>query len=418
MKLSRLLTTSLLAGSLGLLAACDGQTPQAQAQAAPPAPPVSVAKVIHQKITEWDEFTGRLEAPESVSLRPRISGYIESVSYKEGALVKEGDVLFTIDNAPFNAEVKRLTAELSDVQSQLKLAQSSYNRAEGLNSSNAISKEDLDSRSAELDQAKARLRSVAAALDVAKLNLGYTKVTAPISGRVSNALETKGNYVTAGDSLLTTIVSVERVYAYFDADEQTYLKYLKLEKDGSRPSARDNQNPVYMGLANDADYPHEGYVDFIDNQINPATGTIRGRAVFENLDGQFMPGMFARLKLIGSAPYEGILISDKAISTDLKTKFVLVIDEQNTAQYRPIVLGEKLNGLRIVKSGLTPEDRIVVNGLQRVRPGSPVAPTEVPMADESTLQALQAQQSRVDLATERTSLVDAKSNASNNVVGG
>lgn len=416
MKLSQLLAASLLASSMGLLAACSNEE-QSQAQHTPQLPPISMATVINERITEWDEFTGRLEAPESVALRPRISGYIESVSYKEGALVQEGDVLFTIDDAPFNAEVQRLTAELADVQSQLKLAKSSYKRALGLNSSNAISKEDLDSRSAELEQAKARLRSVAAALDVAKLNLDYTQVTAPISGRVSNALETKGNYVTAGSSLLTSIVSVDRVYAYFDADEQTYLKYLKLEKDGSRPSARDTQNPVYMGLANDSDYPHKGYIDFIDNQINPATGTIRGRAVFENLNGQFMPGMFARLKLIGSAPYEGILITDKAISTDLKTKYVLVIDEQNTAQYRPVVLGEKLNGLRIVKSGLAPEERIVVNGLQRVRPGSPVAPTEVPMADQSTLQALQAQQSRVDLAIQHTS-VDTKPSTNYEVVGG
>lgn len=417
MKFSRQLAISFFAGSLYLLAAC-GESPQSQAQGGPPpAPPVSVAKVIQHKITEWDEFTGRLEATESVSLRPRISGYIDSVTFTEGTLIKEGEVLFTIDSDAFDAEVNRLSAELADEQSQLQLAKSSYKRALGLNNTNAISKEDLDSRSAELDQAKARVRSVAAALDAAKLNLSYTKVTAPIAGRVSRAVQTKGNYVSAGSSLLTTIVSVDRMYAYFDTDEQTYLKYLQLEQQGTLPSTRYGKNPVYLGLANESDHPHEGYVDFIDNQIDTSTGTIRGRAVFENDNGQFVPGMFARLKLIGSAPYDAILISDKAIATDLKTKFVLVVDDQNTAQYRSIILGEKINGLRIVKSGLTAEDRIVVNGLQRVRPGSPVAPSEVPMADDETLQALQSQQSRVDHAVKETSLADGKTNADAGIGG-
>jgi len=326
-------------------------------------------------------------------------------------------VLFQIDAKPFKAEVNRLTAELADAKSRLKLAQSSYKRANELSSNKAISEELFDSRSAELEQAKARLRSVSAALDVAKLNLGYTKVKAPISGRVSSALITKGNLVSAGDTLLTTVVSVDKVYAYFDADEQTYLKYMKLAKEGSRPSSRDVINPVYLALANDEGYPHEGYVDFVDNQINPSTGTIRGRAVFDNAEGNFIPGMFARLKLVGSASYQGILIDDKAINTDLKNKYVLVIDQENNAQYRPVVMGEKLNGLRIIKSGLAAGDKIVVNGLQRVRPGAPTVPSEVPMAEQVILDKLQAQQQRIDNTTQRLTFNEQTENA-NEVVGG
>lgn len=413
MELNRLFKASLLLGSLSLLSACGDET---QIQSAPPAANVSVAPVIHQRITEWDEFTGRLEAPESVSLRPRISGFIDSIAFKEGSLVNAGDVLFNIDSRPFNAEVRRLTAELEEAKSRLNLAKSSYKRANELSSKNAISIETFDSRAADLEQANARLRSVTAALEVAKLNLGYTKITAPISGRVSRAMITKGNLVAAGNTLLTTIVSVDKVYAYFDADEKTFLKYMQLAKDGTRPSSRDGKNPVYMSLANEADYPHEGYIDFIDNQVNPTTGTIRGRAVFDNNQGDFIPGLFARIKLIGSAPYEGILINDKAINTDLKNKFVLVLDKDNNVQYRAIEMGEKLNGLRIIKSGLSPNESIVVNGLQRVRPGSPTTPTVVPMTDQATLDLLQAQQSRVDDTTAR--LTRLTNESANDVVGG
>jgi multidrug efflux system membrane fusion protein len=377
---------------------------------------VSVATVIHQRITEWDEFTGRLSAPESVALRPRVSGFIESVTFVEGSLVKAGDPLFIIDPRSFKAEVRRLQAELADASSQLTLAQSSYQRANKLTSNNAISVEVFDNRAAEFEQAKARKRSVGAALEIARLNLGYTTVTAPISGRVSRAEITAGNLVTSGQSLLTSIVSVNRVYAYFDADEQTYLKYLKLAKAGTRPSSRDVRNPVYLSLANESDFPHEGYIDFVDNQVNPATGTIRGRAVFDNPDGQFIPGLFARIRLIGSASYDGILIDDKAIGTDLSNKFVLVLDENNVAQYRAVTLGEKLNGLRIIKSGLAATETIVVNGLQRVRPGSAVTPETVEMANQASLDKLSALQQRVDASMKHLMVVQGKS--SHVVVGG
>jgi multidrug efflux system membrane fusion protein len=411
----QLLTSAILISLLSLLVACDSQP---QSQYTPQAPAVSVANVISERITEWDEFTGRLEAPQSVSLRPRISGYIESIQFKEGSLVNAGDVLFKIDDAIFKAEVERLTATLADVSSQLKLAKSSYTRANELSSNKAISQELFDSRSAELEQAHARLRSTSAALEVAKLNLSYTQVKAPISGRVSRALMTKGNLVKAADTLLTTLVSVGKVYAYFDADEQTYLKYMKLAKEGTRPSSRDVKNPVYLALANDQGYPHEGYMDFVDNQINPATGTIRGRAVFDNINGNFIPGMFARLKLVGSASYDGILIDDKAINTDLKNKYVLLMDAENKATYRAVTLGEKLNGLRIIKFGLTAGDQIIVNGLQRVQSGGLTQPTLVPMAKEAVLDGLHAMQLRIDNTLSRLSFADAKVTAAEKVVGG
>ena len=414
MWLNQTFKLGLLIGSLSLLSAC-GQAPDTQQQQMTPS--VSVATVVHQRITEWDEFTGRLEAPQSVSLRPRVSGYIDSIAFKEGAIVKEGEPLFYIDNRLFTAEVRRLQAELADVSSQVKLAKSSFTRANELTENNAISVEVFDNRAAELEQAKARLRSTSAALEIAKLNLGYTKVTAPITGRVSRAQITKGNLVTAGQTELTTIVSVNQVYAYFDADEQTYLKYMKLAQTGARPSSRDVKNPVYMALANESDYPHEGYIDFVDNQVNPATGTIRGRAVFENPEGKFIPGLFTRIKLVGSASYDGILVDDKAISTDLSNKYVLVLDTDNKVQYRAVTMGEKLNGLRIIKSGLNANDSIVVNGLQRVRPGADVVPTVVPMAQDKTLEQLQAQQLRVDGSLRRLS-VAATEKLSADVVGG
>ena len=414
MRFNQTLKIGLLMGSLSLLSAC-GQAPDTQQPQMTPS--VSVATVVSQRITEWDEFTGRLEAPQSVSLRPRVSGYIDSIAFKEGAIVKAGEPLFYVDDRSFSAEVRRLEAELSDVRSQVKLAKSSFTRANELTENNAISVEVFDNRAAELEQAKARLRSISAALEIAKLNLGYTKVTAPITGRVSRAQITAGNLVTAGQTELTTIVSVNQVYAYFDADEQTYLKYMLLAQEGTRPSSRDVKNPVYMGLANESDYPHEGYIDFVDNQVNPATGTIRGRAVFENPQGKFIPGLFTRIKLVGSASYDGILIDDKAINTDLSNKYVLVLDSDNKVQYRAVVMGEKLNDLRIIKSGLKANDAIVVNGLQRVRPGAEVVPEMVPMAQAGELEQLQAQQLRVDGSLSRLSIVGTEKSSSD-VVGG
>jgi multidrug efflux system membrane fusion protein len=391
--------TALLVVSV--MAACSEQPEQNSAGAAPPLPSVSVAPVIYERLTEWDEFVGRLESPENVTLRPRVSGYIDQVMFQEGARVNEGQTLFVIDQRPFKAEVKRLKAELDDAKSQSQFAQSEFQRAEQLIAQNAVSKEEFDSRYTQLQSNLARINGIEAALELAELDLSYTKVTAPIDGRASRAIVTKGNFVTAGQTTLTTIMSTDKMYAYFDADEQTYLKYAQLLRQAGSNIDSANTTPVQMALINEEDFPHKGHIDFIDNQVNPETGTIRARAVFDNAKGELLPGLFSRVRLVGSATYDGILIDDRAIGTDLSNKFVLVLDDNNVVQYRSITLGEKINGLRIVKSGLNQGDKIVVNGLQRVRPGTPVNAEIVEMAPPSVIENLKVQQIEIDHFNQR-----------------
>ncbi|WP_416311391.1 multidrug efflux RND transporter periplasmic adaptor subunit MexE [Pseudomonas sp. W03] len=354
-----------------------------------PAPKVSVAEVIEQSINEWDEFTGRLEAPESVELRPRVSGYIDRVAFREGALVKKGDLLFQIDPRPFEAEVHRLEAQLQQARANQTRTVNEAARGERLRATNAISAELADARSAAATEAKAVVAATQAELDNARLNLSFTQITAPIDGRVSRAEVTAGNLVNSGQTLLTTLVSTDKVYAYFDADERVYLKYMDLARKGG-PDAR-GSSPVYLGLTGEDGFPHEGKLDFLDNQVNPKTGTIRGRAVFDNDGNQFTPGLYARIKLVGSGTYPAALIKDDAVGTDLGKKFVLVIDKDSKVQYRSIELGPKLEGLRIVRNGLAKGDRIVVNGLQRVRPGAQVDAQSVEMASQATLATLARQ---------------------------
>ncbi|MCM2319121.1 MAG: efflux RND transporter periplasmic adaptor subunit [Pseudomonas sp.] len=373
------------------LGAC-GKAPQ-NAQAAAPAQ-VRVAAVIEQPVTEWDEFTGRLEAPESVEVRPRVAGYIDRVAFNEGSLVKKGDLLFQIDPRPFEAEVKRLQAQLQQARASLTRLAAEASRGERLRQSNAISAELADARASAAQEAKAAVAAIQAELDNAQLNLGFTRITAPIDGRVSRAEVTAGNLVNAGQSLLTTLVSTDKVYAYFDADERAYLKYLELARQAGGDAR--GASPVYLGLSGEDGHPHEGRLDFLDNQVNPRTGTIRGRAVFDNAAGRFTPGLYARLKLVGSGSYAATLIQDGAVGTDLGKKFVLVLGADNTVAYRAIELGPKLEGLRIVRSGLAKGEQVVVNGLQRARPGATVAPQSVPMADEATLAQLARLRRAVD----------------------
>ncbi len=374
-----------------VLSAC-GKAPESAAQQ--PAAKVSVAEVIQQPINEWDEFTGRLEAPESVEVRPRVSGYIDRVAFREGSLVKKGDLLFQIDPRPFEAEVKRLQAQVQQARASQTRAANEARRGERLRQSNAISAELADARASAAAEAQAAVAAAQAELDNAKLNLSFTRITAPIDGRVSRAEITEGNLVGAGQSLLTTLVSTDKVYAYFDADERVFLKYVELARQ-SGGQTRD-ASPVYLGLSSEDGNPHLGQLDFLDNQVNPQTGTIRGRAVFDNRDGRFTPGLYARLKLVGSGTYDSALIQDAAVGTDLGKKFVLVLDKDNAVQYRAIELGPKLEGLRIVRKGLAKGEKIVVNGLQRAFPGSTVDPQAVPMADEQTLAALASQRQAVD----------------------
>jgi len=379
-----------------IVAAGCGKAPEATqaAAAAAAAPAVSVAQVIKHQVTEWDELTGRLEAPESVEIRPRVSGFIDRVSFEEGALVKKGDLLFQIDPRPFQAQVKRLEAELQQARATQKRTASEAQRGERLRANNAISAELADARVSAASEAKSAASAIQAQLEAAKLDLSFTRVTAPIDGRVGRALITAGNLVNAGEALLTTLVSTDKVYAYFEADERTYLKYRELARNGTRGEA----TPVYLGLSSEDGHPHLGRMDFIDNQVDPRTGTIRGRAVFDNRDGRFTPGLYARLRLVGSATYDAVLIKDVAVGTDLGKKFVLVLGEDGKVNYRSIELGPKLEGLRIVRDGLGEGETIVVNGLQRIRPGNAVEPQSVPMADAETLATLQEQHRAISAA--------------------
>ena len=385
-----------------LVAACgdDEQDPsQSMSANANAGVPVDVATVVSQRLTEWDNFTGRLESPQIVALRPRVSGYIDFVAFDEGEYVEQGQTLFLIDNRTFKAEVDRLTAQLEEANSRVLLAEQNYNRAFKLRKTQAVSEEVLDARLAEKNQALASLSQTQAALDVARLNRGFARVEAPISGRISRANITEGNFVTAGQTELTRIVSTDRLYAYFDIDEQTYLNYLT---DKANASSAVSDQPVAMRLANESDYNHWGQIDFIDNQVNASTGTLRVRAVFNNEEGRLIPGLFAHLKLAGDTDEQGILIKEKAIGTDLNNKFVLVVNDDSKVEYRAVKLGDKVGSMRIITSGLNANDTIVVDGLQRVRPGAQVTPNEVPMGDEDALANLSSWQSRVDTATQVT----------------
>jgi multidrug efflux system membrane fusion protein len=371
-------------GTLMLLlaAACGKKDPPV-----PPPSAVTVADVLEQEINEWDEFTGRIEAVDAVEIRPRVSGYIERVAFAEGKEVKKGDVLFVIDPRPYEAELARATAELQRARTRAALAGKEVERAERLVAVQAISREEFDTRTSAEAESKASIAAAEAAVATARLNTEWTRVRSPISGRVSRAEITEGNLVQAGPpdaTLLTTVVSLDPVYVYFEGDEQTYLHYGELARAGGRPSSRDFRNPIQLGLANEQGFPHTGYVDFVDNQLNPETGTIRARGVFSNKDRVFTPGLFARLKLIGSARYRAVLVLDRAIGTDQDKKFVLALKPDSTIDYRPVRVGRLVDGMRIVTSGLKGGERIVINGLQRVRPGMKVAPTVAPMAQDST----------------------------------
>jgi RND family efflux transporter MFP subunit len=377
--------TSSLAVSAALLAALVGLSgckSEATTAQQPPAPQVSVASALERDVTEWDEFTGRLEAVESVEVRPRVTGYIESVNFTEGSTVRKGDLLFVIDPRPYRAELSKAEAELARAVARSELAVADEGRSAKLLDIKAVSREEYESRINASREAKADVAAARAAVDAAKLNLEFTRITAPISGRVSKAVVTAGNLVTGGSNaatLLTTVVSLDPMYVTFEGDEQIYLKYNELSRRGERSSSRDAANPVLMGLANENGYPHHGSMVFVDNQVDPRTGTIRARASFENKDGYLTPGLFARVKLLGHNSYRAVLVDDRAVGTDQSQKFVYVVDAQNKVTYRPVTVGRLTDGLRIVQKGLQPGETVVVNGLQRVRPGVVVAPERVAM---------------------------------------
>jgi RND family efflux transporter MFP subunit len=347
-------------------------------KAPPPmqAPQVTVAPAVERVVADWDEFTGHFEAVNSVEVRPRVGGFLQRVGFVEGAMVHQGDVLFVIDQRPYEAEVSRAEAVLAQARTRNQLAGMEVERAQKLVNTQAISREELDARTSGQAEGGAAVRAAEAAVRVARLNLEWTVVRAPISGRVGRAEITPGNVVQAGaptPTLLTTIVSIDPIYVYFDADEQAYLKYMGAQATG--PKGRQ----VLIGLADETGFPHEGRLNFVDNRVDGTSGTIRARAMLSNPNGLFTPGLFARVRLLGSARHPATLVQDQAIGTDQDRKFVLVLKGDNTVEYRPVVTGRIVEGLRMVESGLKPGERVVINGLMRVRPGMKVAATNTAM---------------------------------------
>jgi len=357
--------------------------PGAPAQA--PGTPVSVATVVQSEVAAWDEFSGRLEAVERVDIRSQVAGTLQTVHFREGALVKKGELLLSIDPAPYAAEVQRADAQVMAAQARVAQAKGEQERSQRLWSEQAISKRELDERVNGQREADANLRAAQAALQTAQLSLGYTQLRAPVSGRVGKLEVTVGNLVAAGPGaqVLTTLVSVSPIYASFDADEQVIANALK--DVGEKGVRKLERIPVQMGTATSTETPFEGRLQLVDNQVDPKSGTIRARAVFDNQDGQLIPGQFARIRMGQATRGVALLINERAVGTDQNKKFVLVVGTDNKAMYREITLGASVNGLRIVKQGLAANERIVVNGLQRIRPGSLVAPQPVEMAAKAEL---------------------------------
>src|SRR5688572_10091452 len=375
------LAVSLLFAAV--ITACSSQAEPAAGM--PPPPEVSVAQVLSKQVSEWDDFTGRVTAIETVELRPRVSGYVERVAYQEGQEVKKGDLLFVIDQRRYRAELNRAQAELERARAEARLAQTQDKRAQTLVEAKAISREEFETRRAATTQGNASVRAAEAAVASAQLDLTFTEVRAPISGRAGRALVTAGNLAQADQTLLTTLVSQNPMYVYFESDEQTYLRYNELARKGERA---ENKNPVRIGLASETGYPHQGTVDFTDNQVDPRTGTIRARAVVDNSDRVFTQGLFARVQLEGTGDFKAMLVDDKAVLTDQDRKYVYVLGPKNEAVRKDVVLGRMIDGLRVVNSGLAPTDKVIVHGVQKVFfPGMPVSPKTIAMGAAAPLPA-------------------------------
>ncbi len=364
-----------------LLASC--RPPAPQPPPAPPPPAVGVFQAVEKEVVEWDEYTGRLDAKDSVELRARVSGYLDKVHFAEGKLVKAGDLLFSIDKRSYVAEMAAADAEKEQAQSRADLAKADFDRAGKLIESRAISQEDFDTRAKAAAEARSAVKASEARLTIAKLNLEFTEVRAPVSGRISRALVTPGNLIvggTAGTTLLTTLVSVDPIYAYVDVDERASLKYRRLGAAGKRASAVEQRIPCQMALADEQGFPHAGEIDFVENRVNASTGTITARAVFANESSLFAPGMFIRLRVPGSGAYKAVLIPERALATDQAQRFVYVVDDTNKAQFRPVKLGPLIDGLRVITEGLKSGEKVITEGIINVRPGSPVTLASPPIS--------------------------------------
>ena len=367
---------------LVLLAACDGN-----GQQQPPPPDVSIAAVVKKSVTAWDEYSGHVEAIESAEIRPRVAGHLRGVHYKEGGMVEKGQLLFSIDNREYKAAAAAAAADTTRAEARVALAQQELKRAETLIVDRAVSQGDLDQRRMEAQQAEADVLAARANLAKANLDLSFTRITSPFVGRAGAALIKPGNLVAPNETMLTTVVSVDPVYVSFTGDERAYLRYQELARNGNRESSRDVRNPVLIGLANEEGFPHKGEVDFVDNALNPETGTIRARAIVPNPDGMLTPGLFARVRLLGESQTDALLIHEQAVLTDQDRRYVYIAGKDNAAERRDVKLGAHVEGLVVVESGLKPGDKVIVNGMRKIFfPGQPVKPRDVPM-DQPNLPA-------------------------------
>ncbi|MEO6741653.1 MAG: efflux RND transporter periplasmic adaptor subunit [Chthoniobacteraceae bacterium] len=367
---------SLVAGASVLAAGFSGCKKAPPQQQQGPLP-VTFVTVVEKEVSEWDEFTGRMEAVESVEIRPRVSGYIMEINFKAGAIVKKGDPLFVIDPRPYQADFDKAVADLERTQAMLELARIDLERAKELRNSKIIAASEFDQKAAALTQASAAARGAEAAKSSAALNLEFTQVRSPIEGRVSNERITVGNLVQPGagqESVLTTVVSIDPIYVLIDADENMVLKYVKLNDEGKRKTAREAQLPAFVELGNETGFPHEGYIDFVDNRLDAATGTMRARVILKSWNPLLAPGFFVRVRVAGGQPFKATLIEDKVISSQQGVKFVFVVKPDNTIERRNIEAATMWEGLRIVKSGLKDGDKVVSTRLQILQPGMPVMP--------------------------------------------
>jgi multidrug efflux system membrane fusion protein len=358
-----------------LLAGCGGNE-----QHQMPPPDVNVAPVVQKSVTQWDDYSGHVQAIDAAEIRPRVTGHLEAIHYPEGGLVEKGQLLFTIDSREYRAAAAAAAADANRAEARVALANQDLKRAEQLIGERAISQGELDQRRMEAQQAEADVEAARAHLAQASLNVGFTRITAPFAGRAGEAMVKPGNVVVPNQSVLTTLVSVDPVYVTFVGDERAFLHYQDIVRSGNAESPRAGRTPVLIGLANEAGFPHKGEVDFVDNALNPETGTIRARALVPNPDGRFTPGLFARVRLLGETLPSALLIHEQAVLTDQDRRYVYVVGKDNAAERRDVTLGSPIEGLRVVETGLKPGDRVIVNGMRKIFfPGQPVNPHAVPM---------------------------------------
>ena len=376
--IARGLHAGLVGGLLAVLAGC-GEEPAARNRAAADPPSVPVSRPVVRQVADWDEFTGRFMATAEVQVRARANGYLTGIHFQDGQTVREGDLLFTIDPRPYQAAVQAAQASVAESEATLAVSRTELTRASQLLRTQAVPEAVYDQRGATVQRSEAQLALARANLLRAQLDLEYTYVRAPFAGRVDRHTVSVGNLVTADATLLTNIVTLDPIHFLFDVDQGAHLRYTRAAESGARPSSRDAPNPVRLQLADETGFPHAGRVDFVSNQADQATGTVRARALLGNDRLLFTPGVFGRVQLLGSAPYEAVMLPDEAVGTDQSRRFIYVLNGESVPEQKQVELGRLIDGLRVVRSGVGPDDVVVVGGLQRVRPGQRVTPREQPI---------------------------------------